>query len=68
MSSVEPDEHADQQDAGQKRAGKLVEAGGNGAIVLDLVEEAFDEVALAIECEVGLARRLSVRLRGDDWC
>jgi hypothetical protein len=34
--------------------------------MLDLVEEAFDEVALAIEGEVGFAWLLAVRLRRND--
>ena len=34
--------------------------------MLELVEEALDQVALAVESEVGLARRLAVGLRGYD--
>jgi hypothetical protein len=35
--------------------------------VLELVEEALDEVALTVESKVGLARVFAVGLRGNDW-
>ena len=44
----------------------LFVAGCDGAKVLDAVEEAFDEVALAIEREVALARRLAICPRRND--
>lgn len=66
MSSVEPQEHADEQDASQKRAGQLVEAGRDGSVMLDLVEEALDEVALAVEGEVAVAGLLAIGFRRDD--
>lgn len=66
MSSVEPYDHADEQDASQKRAGEFVEAGCYRPVVLELVEEALDEVALAIEGEVGRSRFFAVGLRRDD--
>ena len=66
MSSVEPDQHANQHHASQKRCGELVEACGNAAELLQLVEEALDKVALAVEGEVGLARLFAVGFRRDD--
>lgn len=39
-------------------------AGCDGAKVLDDVEETFDEVALALERKVALARRLAICLGG----
>ena len=66
MSSVEPDEHANQQHASKERIGELVVARGDAAVLLDLVEEALDEIALAVEGEVGLARLLAVGLGWDD--
>lgn len=51
---------------------RLVIAGGDGAQVLELVEEALDQVALTIEGEVGLARDPAIGLgwhdRGDRLC
>lgn len=66
MSSVEPNEHADEQDASQKRGGELVVARCDGAEFLQGAEEALDEVAFAIEGEVGITRLLGIGLRGDD--
>ena len=65
MSSVEPYDHADEQDASQECAGEFVVARCDGAIILQGAEEAFDKVALAIEGEIGLALLLPVDLGGD---
>ena len=53
-------------DACEEVSGGLFVAGCDGAKVLDDVEETFQEVALAIECEVALARRLAIRPRPND--
>ena len=66
MSSVEPNQHGNQQHTSEKRAGELVEAGCDAAVVLDFVEEAFDDIALEIEGEVRLALGLPVGLRRND--
>jgi hypothetical protein len=49
-------------DAGEEISGELVVACGDGAKVLELVEEALDEVAFAIEREIAVARHLAVGL------
>ena len=41
-------------------------AGGESAVLLELVEEALDEIALSIQGEVGLARLFSVGLGRND--
>lgn len=55
-----------QQDASEKRVGQLVEARCYRPVVLDLIEEALNEVALAVECEVAVADLFSVGLRRND--
>jgi hypothetical protein len=47
-------------DACEEVSAGLFVAGCDGAKVLDDVEETFDEVALAIEREAALARRLAI--------
>src|SRR5262245_50327909 len=54
------------QDASEKRVGQLVEACCHRPVVLDLIEEALNEVALAVECEVAVADFFSVGLRRND--
>ena len=49
-------------DPGEEICGEFVIAGGDGTKVLEFVEEALDEVALAIEREITTARRLAVGL------
>ena len=53
-------------DACEEISGGLFVAGCDGAKVLDVVEETFHEVALAIEREVALARRLAICPRRND--
>jgi hypothetical protein len=61
LSSFEPSQGADEVDACEEEvSGSLFVAGCDGAKVLDDVEETFHEVALAIEREVALARRLAI--------
>lgn len=57
---------ADDVDACEEVIGSLFVAGCDGAKVLDDVEETFHEVALAIEREVALARRLAICPRRND--
>jgi hypothetical protein len=47
LSSVEEDDSGGKLDSGEKISGELVVTGGNGAKVLELVEEALDKVTLA---------------------
>src|ERR687885_1076474 len=49
LSSFEPSQGADEVDACEEISGGLFVAGCDGAKVLDVVEETFHEVALAIE-------------------
>lgn len=53
-------------DASEEGAGEFVEACGDAAILLQLVEEAFDEVALAVKREVRFARLFAIGPRRDD--
>ena len=50
---------------GEKIPGELVIARGDGAKVLEFIEETLDEIALAIERKVASPRHLSVSLRRD---
>ena len=56
-------------DPSEEISGKFVIARGDRPKLLEFVEEALDQVALAIECEIASARRLAVGLgrnhRGD---
>jgi hypothetical protein len=63
VSSVEQDHSAGELDAGEEISGEFVVACGDRTKVLEFVEEALDEVALAIEREIATARRLAVGLR-----
>jgi hypothetical protein len=47
-------------DSGEEIPGEFVIAGGDGAKVLELVEEALDEVTFAIEYEVAVPRSLAI--------
>jgi hypothetical protein len=53
-------------DAGEKVSGELVVARCDGAKVLEFVEEALDEVALAIESEVARQRDRAAGMGGND--
>ena len=69
MSSVEQDDSASELETGEKISGEFVVGCGDGAKVLEFIEEAFDEIALAIKCEIARSRRLAVgfwrNYRGD---
>ena len=52
-------------DGGEEIALGLVVARGDGAKVLEFVEEALDEIAFAVEHEVALAQDLAIGLWGN---
>jgi hypothetical protein len=54
------------QNASEKSIGELVVAYGDAAVLLQGVEEALDEIALAVEGEVGLSRFFAVGFRRND--
>ena len=54
--------------AREKISRELVVAGGDGAKVLEFIEEALDEIALAVEGKVTGWRRLTVGLGRDYRC
>ncbi|ESZ53698.1 hypothetical protein X729_31105 [Mesorhizobium sp. L103C131B0] len=66
VSSVEEESYSDELNGGEEITRGLVIAGGDGAEVLEPVEEPLDEIALAVEREIGLARRDAVGLGWDD--
>ena len=66
LSSVEQDCSGDQLDSGKEISGEFVVARGDGSEVLELIEEALDEVAFAIEREVARPLDLTVRFGRDD--
>ena len=61
----EPEPCGREGDGGEEVAGQLVVAGGDAAEVLELVEEAFDEVALPVHGFVDGALDLAGPVRGD---
>ncbi len=60
LSSVEKDDSRDQLDRCEKILGEFVVACRDGAKVLNFIEEALDEIALAVECEIAIALGLSI--------
>jgi len=52
-------------DRREKISSEFVVAGRNGAKVLNFIEEALDEVALAVECEIAIALGLSIGFGGN---
>ena len=67
MSSVEPEDYADQLDGGKECVGELVVARGDSAEVFEFVKEPFNEVALAIQGEVGVSLLKAIGLGRNDW-
>ncbi len=67
MSSVEENDCAGELNASEESPGKLVIACGDGAEMLEGVEETLDEIAFAVEGEVARARGFSVGFGWDDW-
>ena len=66
MSSVEPEQYANQHDRGKKRIRQLIVARGDCAEVFEFIEEPLDEVAFAIEGEIGVTRFEAVGLGRND--
>ncbi len=52
---------------GEENIGELVVTRGDGAEMLELVEETLNEIAFAVEGEVARTRGLSVGFGRDDW-
>ena len=59
---MEQDHGAGELDPGEEICGEFVVAGGDCTKVFEFVEEALDEIALTIEREITIARRLAVGL------
>jgi hypothetical protein len=64
VSLIELDNNGSEMDSAEEVTGGLVVAGGNAAILLDLVEELLNEVTRPIEVLVVVAWRLQQRLEG----
>jgi hypothetical protein len=62
VSLIELDNNGSEMDSAEEVTGGLVVAGGNAAILLDLVEELLNEVTRPIEVLVVVAWRLQQRL------
>ena len=60
MSSFEPSQRAGEVNACEKVSGGFFVACCNASEVFDCVEEALDEIALGIECEVAVTFGLAV--------
>ena len=65
MPSFKPSHGASQMDACQKVSRGFFVACGDGAKVLDDIEEPFDKIAFAIEREIAFALDLAVRFGRD---
>jgi hypothetical protein len=66
VSSVEQNCSGDELDGGEKSAGEFVITGRDGSKMLEFVEEALDQVAFSVKCEIGRAWRYPIRLGWDD--
>nr|DAG73331.1 MAG TPA: hypothetical protein [Bacteriophage sp.] len=55
MSSFEGYESSDELNSAKKGAGQLVISRGDGSELLEIVGETFDQIAFAIECEIGVS-------------
>ena len=60
-----PESCGSESDGGEEVCGELVIAGGDSSEVFEFVEEALDEVALAVKMEIDRALDLDVALGGD---
>ena len=68
MSSFEPDEGADEVKAAEEVASGFFVSSCDPPEMFDDIEEAFDEIAFAVEREVTWPLDLPVRLGRDDHC
>ena len=66
LYSVEEDCNGSQLRPGEEISRKLVVTCGDGAEVLEPIEEALDQIAFTIECEVALPLDVSVGLGRND--
>src|SRR3984893_1435837 len=66
LSSVEKDDSREQLNCGEKICRQFVVSGRDGAKVLNLVEEALDEIALAVKREIAVPFGLAVGFWWDD--
>src|SRR4249920_4261213 len=66
LYSVEEDCNGSQLHPGEEISRKLVVTCGDGAEVLEQIEEALDQIAFTIECEVALPLDVSVGLGRND--
>ena len=66
MSSVEPEQYANQRHHRKKSVRELVIARCDRAVLLEPVEEPLDEIALTVEGEIGFARLAAIGFRRDD--
>ena len=66
LYSVEEDCNGSQLHPGEEISRKLVVTCGDGAEVLEQIEEALDQIAFTIECEVALPLNVSVGLGRND--
>src|ERR1700687_4497041 len=62
------DDSRDQLNGGEKISGQFVVAGRDGAKVLNFVEEALDEIALAVERKIAIPFGLAVGFWGNHGC
>ena len=62
LSSVEQDDSGDQLNCGEKSSGEFVVACGDAPEVFEVIDEALDEVTLAVEHEIVFALCLTVGL------
>ena len=62
MSSIEPNNGGGEIDGTEEVAGGLVVAGGNAAILLELVEELLDQVTCPVQVLVIFARLFAAAL------
>jgi hypothetical protein len=67
VSSVEPEDYANQLDGGKECVSELVVTRGDGAEVFEFVKEPFNKVSLAIQGKVGVSLLKAVRLGRNDW-
>ena len=66
MSSVEPEQYANQRHRRKKSVRELVVASGESPVLLEFAEEPLDEIALTIEGEISLAGLAAIGFRRDD--
>ena len=60
LSSFKPSQCADEMNACEEVSGSFLVARCDTPEVLDVIEEALDEIALCIECVIAVARNLAV--------